>query len=117
MVLEWEGYQVACAADGREALDRLRGGERPSVILLDVAMPVLDGRKFRQEQGQDPALAPIPVVVISGVETAASVQAAAHVRKPFAPGQLLDALRHAQQPWPLFTQPPEDTGDCRTPET
>jgi CheY-like chemotaxis protein len=97
MVLEWEGYQVSCAANGREALDLLRRGERPSLILLDIAMPVLDGRQFREEQEKDPALSQIPVVVVSGTDVAATVDAAAHVQKPFLPGELLEAIREASR--------------------
>jgi CheY-like chemotaxis protein len=93
MVLEWEGYRVACAGDGREALDYLRGGERPSVILLDVMLPVLDGRQFRQEQRRDPDLAAVPVVVVSALDAADCPDAAAHVRKSFAPQELLEAIR------------------------
>jgi CheY-like chemotaxis protein len=96
MVLEWEGYRVLSAANGQEALDLLRGGERPSLILLDIAMPVLDGRAFRQEQQADPALADIPVVVVSGTQAAASIEAAAHVQKPFLPDELLGAIHRAQ---------------------
>ncbi len=97
MVLEWEGYRVVCAYNGQEALDLLRRGERPSLILLDIAMPVLDGRQFRQEQEKDPALASIPVVVVSGTAVAATVEAAAHVQKPFLPGELLEAIREAER--------------------
>ncbi len=97
MVLEWEGYRVVCASNGQEALDLLRRGERPSLILLDIAMPVLDGRQFRQEQEKDPALASIPVVVVSGTAVAATVEAAAHVQKPFLPGELLEAIREAER--------------------
>jgi CheY-like chemotaxis protein len=93
MVLEWEGYRVACAGDGREALDYLRGGERPSLILLDVALPVLDGVRFREWQRRDPSLATVPVVVVSGLDAADCPEAAAHVRKPFDPQELLEAVR------------------------
>src|SRR5919198_2310996 len=63
-LLEDEGYQVMWAANGQEALARLR--ERaPRLILLDLMMPVMDGREFRIAQQSDPALARIPVVVIS----------------------------------------------------
>jgi CheY-like chemotaxis protein len=93
MVLQWEGFRVACARDGREALDLLRTGERPSLILLDLALPVLDGWRFRAEQKGDPALASIPVVVVSGHDVRGSLDAAGHVRKPFRPEQLLDAMR------------------------
>ena len=93
MVLEWEGYRVACAADGRQALDFLRAGGRPALILLDVMLPGLDGWQFRQQQRRDPDLAAIPVVVVSALEAADCPEAAAHVRKPFAPQELLDAVR------------------------
>ena len=93
MVLEWEGYRVACAGDGREALDYLRAGGRPALILLDVMLPVLDGVRFRQEQRRDPALAAVPVVVVSALDAADCPDAAAHVRKPFAPRELLEAIR------------------------
>src|SRR5919206_1695644 len=63
-LLEDEGYRVAWAANGKEALARLH--ERaPRVILLDLMMPVMDGWEFRVAQQRDPALASIPVVVIS----------------------------------------------------
>ena len=93
MVLEWEGYRVACAGDGGEALDYLRGGERPSLILLDIILPGMDGRQFREEQRRDPALAAVPVVVVSALDAADCPEAAAHVRKPFAPQELLEAIR------------------------
>jgi CheY-like chemotaxis protein len=96
MVLEWEGYHVACASNGLEALEMLRAGERPSLILLDVMMPVLDGRQFREEQKRDPDLASIPVVVVSAVEGSTSVDAAAHVQKPFEVEELLAALRRQE---------------------
>jgi CheY-like chemotaxis protein len=93
MVLEWEGYQVECAANGQEALDMLRAGARPGLILLDVMMPVLDGGQFREEQKRDPELASIPVIVVSAASFAASVDAASLVRKPFEVEELLNAIR------------------------
>ena len=103
MVLEWEGYRVDCATNGQEALDYLRTGARPSVILLDVMMPVLDGEQFRRQQLSDPGLASIPVIVVSAASFASAVDGACHVRKPFEIQELLDALReHALHP----TTPP-----------
>ncbi len=93
MLLEWEDCRVDCAADGAEALEFLRRGEKPSLILLDARLPVCDGWCFREEQRADPALADIPVVVISG-EDASSLDAAAHIRTPFQPAELLENLRH-----------------------
>jgi CheY-like chemotaxis protein len=63
--LREEGLEVATAQNGREALHLLRGGLRPSVILLDLMMPVMDGWDFRHEQLRDAALREIPVVVIT----------------------------------------------------
>lgn len=98
MVLQWEGYRVVCAANGQEALDQLHEGQRPSLILLDVAMPVLDGRQFRQAQCADPDLASIPVVVVSGSTLAASVEAAGHLQKPFQVEELLEIIRRTAEP-------------------
>src|SRR5690349_1848715 len=66
-LLEVEGFAVRTAANGREALDQLRAGPPPCLILLDLMMPVMDGYQFRAEQRQDPGLSPIPVVVVSAV--------------------------------------------------
>jgi CheY-like chemotaxis protein len=91
IVLEWEGYRVRCAANGQQALDLLRDGEKPSLILLDLVMPVLDGRGFRERQKASPEIADIPVLVISGAD-GALLDAAGQVRKPFEPRELLDAV-------------------------
>lgn len=96
-LLEREGYAVTCAGDGREALDRLRQDDPPALILLDLAMDGMDGWQFRRAQGLDPILAPIPVVVVSATsdvaESAAALGAAGCFRKPFAPGELVEAIR------------------------
>jgi len=65
-VLREEGYEVATAAHGAEALEWLRTGNSASLILLDLMMPVMDGWEFRCEQLRDPRAARIPVVVLSG---------------------------------------------------
>ena len=46
-----EGYPVETAANGKLALERLAGGVKPAVILLDLMMPVMDGWQFRQRPG------------------------------------------------------------------
>ena len=54
------------ASDGAQALSLLRSLDpKPRVILLDLMMPVMDGREFREHQLRDPSIADIPVVVIS----------------------------------------------------
>lgn len=42
-VLSGKGYQVSTAADGREALTRLRAATEPHIVLLDIVMPLMDG--------------------------------------------------------------------------
>jgi CheY-like chemotaxis protein len=66
-LLEAEGYEVSSASNGSEALELLRAdpGRRPSVILLDLMMPVMSGWQFLSVRKDDPELAPIPVAVIS----------------------------------------------------
>jgi CheY-like chemotaxis protein len=64
-LLEEEGYEVVCAADGAQALRELAAPAMPHAILLDLAMPVMDGWTFRALQRRDPRLAAIPTIVIS----------------------------------------------------
>lgn len=64
-VLREEGYEVEIAADGTQALQRLRSGPPPSLILLDLMMPQMDGIEFRSHQLADSRLASIPVIVVS----------------------------------------------------
>jgi CheY-like chemotaxis protein len=95
-VLEIEGYDVVSAGDGQDALRRLRAEPTPSVILLDLMMPGMNGWQFRDEQRRDPTLAAIPVVVLSGddgVERKASaLGVSGYLRKPIDLGTLLDTL-------------------------
>ncbi len=66
-MLDELGYAVVCASDGVEALDYLRESHsQVRLILLDLMMPRMDGYQLRAEQLRDPALASIPVLVLSG---------------------------------------------------
>jgi CheY-like chemotaxis protein len=95
-VLRDEGYAVTSAADGQEALDRLRRELRPSLILLDLTMPVMNGWQFRAEQRQDPDLSEIPVVVLSAGEHLAQQMSPLgiddFVPKPIELGHLLQKI-------------------------
>ncbi|OFX23213.1 MAG: hypothetical protein A2V77_23985 [Anaeromyxobacter sp. RBG_16_69_14] len=95
-ILREEGYRVASASDGREAISSLKSGERPAIILLDLMMPVMNGADFRKAQLRDPQVADIPVVVLTAdgrlLETAKSLGAAAAFSKPFELDALLDAI-------------------------
>jgi CheY-like chemotaxis protein len=87
--LEMEGYAVMCAGNGREALDQLRRGPRPDLILLDLLMPVMSGWEFRQAQLADPLLAGIPVVIVSASAPGDGARPDRHLPKPFGIDELL----------------------------
>jgi CheY-like chemotaxis protein len=96
MVLEASGYQVFEAGDGAEALVVARA-QRPGVILLDLMMPGMDGFQFRESQLHDPAIAAIPVVIVSGggavPQKAAELRAAGFLVKPTDVQRLLAVMR------------------------
>jgi CheY-like chemotaxis protein len=89
-LLASEGYEVASAPDGRRALAEARA-RRPDVILLDLMMPVMSGWEFREAQLRDPALADIPVVVVTAFEE--SLDGTELLRKPFLVEDVLDAVQ------------------------
>jgi len=96
-VLQDEGYSVATAPDGRVAIDYLRAGHRPHVILLDWMMPRCDGAQFRAEQLGDPALAGIPVVLLTAdtkrQQKMDELGVEAFLTKPCDRAVLLDVIR------------------------
>jgi len=65
-ILALEGYCVEAAGSGADALELLQGGVRPRLILMDLRMPGVDGWTLHDKLKHEPALAKIPVVVISG---------------------------------------------------
>jgi CheY-like chemotaxis protein len=95
--LEDHGYAAVGAANGKDALDKLVARAlEPAVIVLDLMMPVMDGRTFRDEQLRDPDLARIPVIVVSAFREAPAVVAdmgGSLVRKPLDLDRLLKAVR------------------------
>jgi len=92
-VLNLEGYEVVVAGDGQSALKRLRERDRGwRLIILDLMMPGMNGWEFRRKQLQDPVLASIPVVLLTGAVNAANtideLRVAGVIEKPVD----LDAL-------------------------
>jgi len=94
-ILTYEGYVVATARNGADALEKARE-LHPSVILLDLFMPVMDGAEFRRRQRVDPEIGEIPVVVVSAAasleERIAGLGVAAHLEKPLHIEQLVDVV-------------------------
>lgn len=103
-LLEDCGYSAIRAADGRVGLEALRSGTKPALILLDMAMPGMNGWRFREEQMKDAGLARIPVVVFtadSGAEERArELGAAGWLRKPVDPLRLLSTVEKHCGPQP-----------------
>lgn len=101
-VLEMEGYAVLLARGGREALDLLRRGARPALILLDLMMPDINGWEFRERQVADASLASLPVVVISGqgvsARDVAQLGVDGYLKKPVDLEQLLDTVERYVRP-------------------
>ena len=93
--LERSGFAVFEAANGAAALDVLRRGFVPRVIVLDLMMPVMDGAEFRRRQLADPALAAIPVVVVSADARASRLAGTPGVHAVLVKPVDLDDLLHA----------------------
>jgi CheY-like chemotaxis protein len=93
-LLEIEGLTVWTANDGAEAINFLRRGTFPHVILLDLRMPNMDGNGFLIARRANPYWRAIPVVLMSAwLHEGALVQGADFVMaKPLDSGRLLDIL-------------------------
>ena len=102
-VLSDAGYQTAAVENGDQALQWLeRHGSRTSLVLLDMMMPVMDGREFlRQKAHADPALSALPVVVITaggGCEDLLQTHVvAACLDKPISADDLLAVVDSCQR--------------------
>lgn len=106
-ILADAGYGVAVALNGRQGLERARELP-PSLVLADFMMPVLDGPGLLRALAADPALAAIPVVMMSSLPEPAVIAACAplrpagFLRKPFRIAAVLRAIALA-----LGEPPPE----------
>ena len=98
MVVARAGHRVAYAADGCDAITKAKELQ-PSLIFLDVVMPVQDGYKTCRLLKIDPETSGIPVVMITSKNAdsdrfwSQKQGAVDHVGKPFTPDNLLDCIR------------------------
>ena len=96
--LKQAGYEVLTAEDGKEGLDLLRK-ERAGLVLLDIAMPVMDGYELCRIIKSDEALKKIPVVFLTASQPTSiekktkEYNADAFLIKPFESGELLATVR------------------------
>lgn len=96
-----EGYLVAPVENGREGLSWLRSSarpDRPSLIVVDLVMPVMNGAQFIDELRGDASLRDIPVVLMTAASATSAMplpHADGYLSKPFDLGALLDTVeRH-----------------------
>lgn len=104
-VLQAAGYEVVGASTGPEALGVLWAtGTKPALILLDLMMPGMAGWQLREKIMDDPVLAHVPIVFMSGyrhtLETIqnGAARGAAGVLKPVDPDELLEARPASRRP-------------------
>lgn len=94
--LSESGFSVQAAENGAKALELLRSGLRPELILLDLMMPVMDGFAFREEQLKDPQISGIPVMVMSAdgniSQKQSRIGAVDYLRKPLDIYELAETL-------------------------
>jgi CheY-like chemotaxis protein len=93
-LLQIRGYPVVTAKDGWEALEYLQDGGPASLIILDLNMPKFDGRRFRDAQLRDDALARIPVIVFT-VAVGETLPDVAGVVRKNDPSALLGSVERA----------------------
>jgi len=96
--LERQGYEVVCAHDGKEALQKV-DEERPDLVVLDVMMPYMDGFEVLQNMRRNPATRDIPVIMLTAKAQDADVFKGwqsgvdCYLTKPFNPMELLSFVK------------------------
>lgn len=98
MALAEGGYQAEGASNGQEAMVWLHREAAPSVILLDLTMPVMNGHQLLSLMESDPLLASVPVVVMTARDrdlAGPGPRVFEHLSKPFTTSALLAAVRTA----------------------
>jgi CheY-like chemotaxis protein len=92
--LRGNGFRVFCAENGKAAFDEIRKQRQPpKVILLDLAMPVMDGYTFLDRARQNPKIKNVPVIVITGNEPKTAPGATMVLTKPIKPERVLSLVQ------------------------
>ena len=95
MNLELEGYQISCASNGHEALQRLTE-DLPDLVILDVMMPEMDGFETLKEI-REISTVPVIMLTVKGEETdrikGLDLGADDYITKPFSPKELVSRLK------------------------
>lgn len=106
VVLESEGYQVVCANDGEQALTAALS-ERPSLLVVDILMPGLDGFQLMRAMQQHGTLKDTPVIFYTGSyfddkdkELARRLGVARFLQKPLSPAEIIVTIRQVLEEQP-----------------
>ena len=105
--LEMKGYQVEEAANGKDALEQIEK-KPPLLVLLDLQMPVMNGRELLQKLRAAPDTKDVPVVIISGFgfEWEAELMGAqGYIGKPFEPQELEATIANLLRPRLVTSRP------------
>jgi len=101
-----DGHRVMTAFNGKDAVDQLRDGHLPAVIVLDLMMPVLDGLRFLELARADQRLGALPVIVVTSGDAELPFGAQAIIRKPADMDVLLSMVgarcAHAETRGPAY---------------
>lgn len=111
--LQDEGFSIATASNGLDALTYLHQHPAPSVILLDLMMPIMNGYQFIAARQRDERVSTIPVVVMTarGAIDPALIGAIRVLPKPMNLDDLLESLATAKATGALRSGPgPEQRG-------
>lgn len=98
-LLERNGFTVEHAADGRLALERIRSGEAPDLVLMDLMLPYHDGLDLVERLRAQAGWATVPVLMLTAKAREADIVRALelgaddYVTKPFQPEELLARIR------------------------
>lgn len=99
MILGRQNYTLETALSGDEALERLNAS-RPDLVLLDIAMPIMDGWAVRRWMMEQDHLKDVPVVVVTAklgtadaLQSLHGIEADAYLTKPFNPNELVATVK------------------------
>ena len=94
-VLEAEGYTTESAINGKDALEKLNVISKPCLVLLDMMMPIMNGREFLDTIMKDAYLAPIPVLIVSAIADRTNTEGSVgFLKKPIDIDVVLNVVAH-----------------------
>ncbi|WP_224371469.1 response regulator [Hyalangium versicolor] len=87
-LLETEGFEVAVASNGQEGLEVLDQIGPPCLVLLDLMMPVMSGEEFLRHIRDNPAMSPVPIIIVTASGRTVLPGTQGILKKPFEISEL-----------------------------